>query len=273
MDARTGQWVRGFEGAYRDHNRYGYKTRVELKQQKKKTERDLRQQLQAAKGKGEDLRHHLNRSRASSEERMGTDCRQMREAIRRRSAQRGSPPKPLVTRGGVHSETNRRKASREGRPRNRDQGGYASHRTSARDRSRSPRRDAAASTGKRSPGARDIYRQEKARQEAREENHVRRAILEEEKIRDEERRTLWIEEELRRTALLEEEEKRHRKRQEEDETSRKKQGEEDEERRRLFLMEISDVKETIGEMLQEKIQEALKDIAPSLQSILRKSSE
>jgi len=270
VDTRTGQWVRGFEGAYRDHNRYGYKTRVELKQQKKKTERDLRQQLQAAKGKGEDLRHHLNRSRASSEERMGTDCRQMREAIRRRNAQRGSPPKPLVTRGGVHSETNRRKASREGRPRNRDQGGYASHRTSARDRSRSPRRDAAANTG---PGARDIYRQEKARQEARDENHDRRAILEEEKIRDEERRTLWIEEELRRTALLEEEEERHRKRQEEDETSRKKQGEEDEERRRLFLTEISDVRETIGEMLQEKIQEALKDIAPSLQSILRKSSE
>ena len=45
VDARTGKWIRGFEGVHRDHNRYGYNTRLELRQRNNKTEVDLRDQL------------------------------------------------------------------------------------------------------------------------------------------------------------------------------------------------------------------------------------
>ena len=121
---------------------------------------------------------------------------------------------PDVTSGRVHDEKNSRKASQERSSRNRDRGRDASHHTGARHRSRSPRRDAAASIRSKSPGARDIYGHAQARQDGLEDNRVRRALLEEEKLMDEERRTLWLEEELRRTALLEEEEKRHQKRME-----------------------------------------------------------
>ena len=272
-DARTGKWIRGFEGVHRAHNRYGYETRVILRQRQKAKEGDLREQLQAARNSEWDLRQQLNRMRASSEEKIAIDCRQMKKAIRWRSAQRGSPPRPHVTSGRVHDEENRRKASQERGSRNRDRGRDASHRTGARHRSRSPRRDAAASIRSKSPGARDIYSHAQATQDGLEDNRVRRALLEEEKLMDEERRTLWLEEELRRTALLEEEEKRHQKRMEEDAACRKRQGEEDEERRRLFMMEITDVRETISEMWQEKLHEALKEIAPLLQSAMRKSSE
>ena len=65
VDARTGKWIRGFEGAHREHNRYGYNTRLELRQRKKTTKVDFRDHLQAAK-RSEDLRYQLNRSREPS---------------------------------------------------------------------------------------------------------------------------------------------------------------------------------------------------------------
>lgn len=248
-----------------------------LRQQQRTREGDLREQLREARKTEHDLRQRLNRRKASgSEERIAVDGRELRKAIRWRSAQRGSPTRPHATSGRVHGEENRRKASHEMGSGNRDRGRDASHRAVARDRSRSPREDAAACASSTSPSARDIYRraeQARAYKDGLEDNRVRRELLEEEKLMDEERRTLWLEEELRRTALLEEEEKRHRRRMEEDVASRKRQVDDDEERRRLFLTEITDVREAISAMLQEKVQEALMDIAPLLQAAMGKSSK
>lgn len=268
----------------KEHNRYGYTTRVMLRQKEKANEKDLRDQLKAAKTKEGDLRGKLNRRSARSEERMSNDCKGIKEAIRRRWEQRSSSPTPRVIRDRVREEKNRPGASREGRSKNRSRGRDASrsprtrrrrdvsrkkNRRDASNRSRSPRD----STNTREPGARDVYRRLQARQDGGEDDRVRQERLEEEKMMNEERRTLWLEEELRRTALLEEEEKRHRQRREEDEACRKRQMGEDEERKKLFMMEITDVRETIQAMLQDKIQEALQNIMPFFESTIRKSSE
>ena len=213
MDKKTGRWIKGFEGVFRDHNRYGYNTRIERKQ-KRKAQR-------------EDLRSHLNRLRASSDEQLTSDLEMLRIAVRDRM-------------GDAHQSPSARHRSIGGENRKR-----------ARNDTRSPSRG-------RSPGARETYRKIARRDgSAYEDNEVRRALLEEEKKMDEERRTLWFEEEKRRNALMEAEEKRYEERKEEEKTRRQKQAEEDEERRRLFWMEMKEAQEKMQESMLDVFREAI----------------
>jgi len=223
VDRRTGKWVRGFEGTFREHNRYGYDTRVERRERRK--------------AKREDLRDHLNRLRASSEERLTNDLERLKIAVRGRMNEDHRPSQ---------RERNRPRASSAERIadvlerlsiRERDVGTSGRNRKRARDETRSPMRD----NRERSPGAREMYRKIARCDRSTEDhevrkamdNEVRRALLEEEKLMDEERRTLWLEEEKHRTDLIE-----------------------DEERRRLFWMEMKEAQEKMQESMQARLQEA-----------------
>ena len=59
MDRRTGRWVPGRETEYREHNRYGYTTRME----RRRTTNERRRVARPSRGK--DLREFINRLRAS----------------------------------------------------------------------------------------------------------------------------------------------------------------------------------------------------------------
>ena len=249
MDKRTGKWVRGFEGTFRDHNRYGYNTRIEKKQK--------------AKARREDLRRHLNRLRASSDEQLSDDLEKLKIAVRGRMREAHRPRSAGNRSTGGNNRPRARSAERiadalerlsiRGRDVSRSSRPAASgkDRKRARDVTRSPSRE-------RSPGARERYRKHARRdRSAYEDNEVRRALLEEEKKMDEERRTLWFEEEKRRNALMEAEEKRYVERKEEEQTRQQKQAEEDEERRRLFWMEMKEAQERMQENMMAVFKDAI----------------
>ena len=279
MDRKTGKWVAGFEGTFREHNRYGYNARIERRQQR-------------AKGRREDLRPHLIRLRARNEEQLDADLESLKIAVHERT-------KSHRTRS---MERNRPRASRSPRPddnRKRARGDSEqldadveslkiavheqtkSHRTRSMERnrpraSRSPRPDGnrkRARGDSESPGAREQFRKYARRDRcAFDDNEARRALLEEEKKMDEERRTLWLEEEMRRNALIEAEEKRYEERMEEDMSRRRRQAEEEEERRRMFRLEMREMHEVMEEKLQEANQEMMAWLKVQL-SRKKKSSE
>ena len=80
VDKKTGKWIRGFEGVHRAHNRYGYKTRIMLRQQRKAKEDELKEKLRTVRAEKGDLRDKLNRLKARREEKRSSDSEEANEA-------------------------------------------------------------------------------------------------------------------------------------------------------------------------------------------------
>ena len=217
---------------------------------------------QRGRTRGNDLRDHLNRLRARSQERMTNDLRELKLSIRDRARDVSRSPCTKATSDKSDGKRNRHEGARNEEKRtNRIQARDVISSSGEKNRKRARSRSRSPSNGSERPiGARELYRKIARRDGAFKDNEVRRALLEEEKLMDEERRTLWLEEEKRRTALIEEEEKRYERRHEEEDARRKRHEEDDEERRKLFLMEMKDMREKMQEALQDKMQEAMKEV-------------
>ena len=189
MDRKTGKWVAGLEGNFREHNRYGYNARIERRQQR-------------AKGRREDLRPHLVRLRARNEEQLDADLQSLKVAVHERM-------KSHRTRS---MERNRPRASRSPRPDgNRKRARGDSESPGAREQFRKyARRDRCAFDD--NEARRALLEEEKKMDEERrtlwlEEEKRRNALIEAEEKRYEER----MEEDMsRRRRQAEEEEERRR---------------------------------------------------------------
>ena len=282
MDRRSGRWVQGRETEYRDHNRYGYTTRIE----RRRTANERRRV--AGPSRGKDLREFINRLRASrdagdDDDDITRDVDMLKRAVHQRFRERdGYKPaenrpsqrgeitaQHLTAADGIIDDMKRLTISelskvaeelkRLGIREMRESG--SAERSSAERKKRN-----------RSPGAREVFRSKFARRDD-DTGGDHLARTREELAVDEERRALWKREEARRNALMDaetkwqaerrkeeedrrtlrenEDEARKKRQAEEDKTRRERQDAEDEERKRWFRMEMEEFREGLQESLND----------------------